>query len=379
MKAGIVAGEPSADLLAAELLRSLRDLDPSVRACGLGGPEFAAAGGDSIESGGALAVMGLVEVLAHLPRLLALRRRLERHFLAQRPDVFVGVDAPDFNLELELALRRAGIPTVQYVGPSIWAWRQYRRGKLARAVDRVLVLFPFEKSFYDSAGVPCTFVGHPLADRVPLVIDRDAARQKLGLEADAVVVALMPGSRRAELRQHCGIFLHAADRIVRRCAGARFVSSLADEVGVDLLNAAVQKDALAGLPLDVYCRRTHDVLAASDVAIVASGTITLEAMLYKLPMVVAYRMNALSFHLIRRLVRVKYAALPNLLSDAGVVPEFLQERCRPEELAAAALRWLNDAQASDELRREFLRRHTELRCDAGARAAAAVLDVARGA
>ncbi|MBI1732866.1 MAG: lipid-A-disaccharide synthase [Gammaproteobacteria bacterium] len=375
---GLVAGEPSADGLAAELLRALRIIEPELRATGLGGAEFVAAGGETNDSMNSLAVMGLVEVLVHLPRLIALRRRLVRHFLALRPDVFVGVDAPDFNLDLELTLRRAGIRTIQYVGPSVWAWRRYRLRKIARAVDRVLAVFPFEKSFYDRAGVPCTFVGHPLADRIPLHADRAGARERLGLDPGAIVVALLPGSRRAELLQHTSIFLRAADWIARRCPGAGFVSSLVDETGVQFVRAEVQRQGLVNLSLHVHCRRTHDVLAAADVAIVASGTVTLEAMLFKVPMVVAYRMHPVSYHIIRGLVSVKYAALPNLLSGTGVVPELLQDRCRPEELGAAAMRWLSDARACDDLRREFSRRHAELRCEAGARAAAAVLAVARG-
>jgi lipid-A-disaccharide synthase len=293
--------------------------------------------------------------------------------------VFVGIDAPDFNLGLATTLRQAGIRTVQYVGPSVWAWRRYRVRNVARAVDRVLVLFPFEKDVYADAGVPCAFVGHPLADRIPLAVDRAGARQRLGLDAGAVVVALLPGSRQAELRQHCTIFLRAGERIARECAGARLVSSLADPAGAGLMRAAVRNEWRTGPMPDVYCRRTHDVLAAADVAIVASGTVTLEAMLFKVPMVVAYRMHPLSFHVIRRLVRVRYAALPNLLGGAELVPEFLQDECRPQALADAALHWLRDARAGDGLRREFLRLHGELRCGAAARAAAAVLDVARGA
>lgn len=375
---GLSACEPSADLLAGALLRALRARDADVRVSGLGGPEFTAAGGVALEPAGDTAVMGLVEVAMHLPRLLGLRARLARHFLQQRPDVFVGVDAPDFNLGLELQLRRAGIRTVQYVGPSVWAWRSYRLRKIARACDRVLVLFPFEKPFYDAAGVSCTFVGHPLADSIPLEPDRVAARTRLGLAPDAVVVALLPGSRRAELGAHVSIFLEAAGLIARRIPGARFVASLVNQQGADTVRAAALALG-AGVPApELHLRRTQDVLMAADVAIVASGTATLEGMLCKTPMVVAYRMNPLSYRIIRSLVRVEHAALPNLLCGRTVVPELLQGACRPQELAVGALRWLEDASAAQSLRAEFMAQHVALRCAAAQRAADAVLDVARG-
>lgn len=375
---GLSACEPSADLLAGALLRALRAREPGVQVAGLGGTEFIAAGGNALEPAGDTAVLGLVEVAMHLPRLLALRSRLVRRFLVEPPDVFVGVDAPDFNLGLELQLRRAGIRTVQYVGPSVWAWRAYRLRKIARACDRVLVLFPFEKRFYDAAGVPCTFVGHPLADSIPLEPDRAAARARLGLPPGAVVVALLPGSRRAEIRAHAGIFLEAAALLARRCPGARFVASVVNEVDANSVRAAAHA-AGTGVPVpDIHPGRTQDVLAAADVAIVASGTATLEAMFCKTPMVVAYRMNPLSYRIIRSLVRVDYAALPNLLCGREVVPELLQQYCRPEALATAALRWIEDAPAAQALRTEFAARHVALRCDAAQRAAAAVLDVARG-
>lgn len=375
---GISACEPSADALAGELLAGLRGIDPGAQAYGLGGAAFTAAGGVALESTGGPAVMGLVEVLAHLPRLLALRRRLQRRFLADRPDVFVGIDAPDFNLGLELGLRRAGIRTVQYVGPSVWAWRRYRLREIARACDRVLVLFPFEKPFYDAAGVPCTFVGHPLADRVPPVPDRAAARSRLGLAPDATVVALLPGSRRAELDYHADVFAAAAALLARAHPGACFASSLVDPHAAAAMGRAL---AAAGVPAAatvVHVGRTHDVLEAADVAIVASGTVTLEAMLFRVPMVVAYRLHPISHRIIRTLVQVEHAALPNLLCGREVVPELLQDRCRPAELAAAATRWLSDTAAADALRREFAHQHTALRCNAATRAARAVLAVAAG-
>lgn len=376
---GLSACEPSADLLAGALLRALQVRDAEVRVSGLGGAEFIAAGGEALEPASDTAVMGVVEVAMHLPRLLALRNRLARHFLRQRPDVFVGVDAPDFNLGLELQLRRAGIRTVQYVGPSVWAWRSYRLRKIARACDRVLVLFPFEKQFYDAAGVPCTFVGHPLADSIPLEPDRAAARNRLRLASDAVVVALLPGSRRAELGAHARIFLEAAGLIARRVPGARFVASLVNQRDADTVRAAAQALGPGTPAPELHLRRTQDVLTAADVAIVASGTATLEAMLCKTPMVVAYRMNPLSYRIIRSLVRVEHAALPNLLCARALVPELLQDACRPQELAAGALRWLEDATAAQSLRAEFMTQHVALRCGAAQRAADAVLDVARGA
>jgi lipid-A-disaccharide synthase len=376
---GLSACEPSADMLAGALINALRARDAGARVCGLGGTEFAAAGGVMLEPAGDTAVMGLVEVAMHLPRLLALRARLGRHFLRQRPDVFVGVDAPDFNLGLELQLRRAGIPTVQYVGPSVWAWRSYRLPKIARACDRVLVLFPFEKRFYDAAGVPCTFVGHPLADSIPLEPDRAGARARLGLAPDAVVIALLPGSRRAELSAHVRVFLETAGLLAQRLPGVRFVASLVNQQGADAVRTVAQALGPGATMPELHLRRTQDVLMAADVAIVASGTATLEAMLCKTPMVVAYRMNPLSYRVIRSLVRVDHAALPNLLCGRAVVPELLQDDCRAQDLAAAALHWLEDASAAQSLRAEFMAQHVALRCAAAQRAADAVLDVARGA
>ena len=375
----LVAGESSADQLAGALLRAIHGIEPDAGVSGLGGPEFVAAGGIAIASMDEMAVMGLLEVVAHLPRLLALRARLVRQFLSRRPDVFVGIDAPDFNLDLELQLRRRGVHTVQYVGPSVWAWRRYRLRKIARAVERVLVLFPFEQVFYDAAGIPCTYVGHPLADEIALEPDRGAARQRLGLEAGATVVALLPGSRRAEIRQHAGVFLQAADWIARRCPEARFVVSMRDDQGLDQLRREMQRLDLARLPIQLHCNRTHDALAAADAALVASGTVTLEALLFKCPMVVAYRMHPVSYHILRSMVSVRHVALPNLLCGAEVVPELLQDQCRPERLGAEVLRWLQDAGACAVLRGQFTQQHLQLRHGASARAAAAVLAVARGA
>lgn len=376
---GLVAGEPSADHLAGALLRAVRAVEPHAGFFGLGGPEFVAAGGSAIAPMDAMAVMGLMEVIAHLPRLLKLRSRLVRQFLTRRPDVFVGIDAPDFNLELELQLRRQGVHTVQYVGPSVWAWRRYRLRKIARAVERVLVLFPFEQALYDAAGIACTFVGHPLADAIALEPDRAAARERLGIDRGAVIVALLPGSRRAEIRQLAGSFLQAADWIAHHCPEARFVVSLLDERGLDLFRGEISRLGLDRLPILMYCNRTHDALAAADAALVASGTVTLEAMLCKCPMVVGYRMHPVSYHILRSLVRVRHVALPNLLCGAEVVPELLQDQCRPERLGAEVLRWLNDAHACGEVRQLFMQQHQQLRCGASERAAAAVLAVARSA
>ncbi len=375
----LVAGEPSADQLAGALLRAIHAIEPAAGVSGLGGPQFVAAGGNAIASMDELAVMGLLEVVAHLPRLLALRARLVRHFLGVRPDVFVGIDAPDFNLDLELQLRRKGIHTVQYVGPSVWAWRRNRLRKIARAAERVLVLFPFEQAFYDAAGIPCTHVGHPLADEIVLEPDRGAARRRLGLDAGAIVVALLPGSRRSEIRQHAGVFLQAADWIARQCPEARFVVSQRDDAGLAVLRDEINRLSLDRLPIQMHRDRTHDALAAADAALVASGTVTLEALLFKCPMVVAYRMHPVSYHILRALVSVRHVSLPNLLCGAEVVPELLQHQCRPERLGAEVLRWLRDPGACSALRRQFMQQHLQLRRGASARAAAAILDVARGA
>jgi len=366
---GIVAGEPSGDQLGAELVQALRGKFPGLEVEGIGGPRLQAAGCRSLFPMERLSVMGLVEVLGRYVELRRIRAELAEHFLRNPPDVFIGVDAPDFNLGLERRLRAAGIRTVHYVSPSVWAWRRWRLRGIARSVDLMLALFPFEERFYRNAGIPVACVGHPLADRIPPAPDRAAARARLGLDPAVRVVALLPGSRRSELERLAAPFLSAAMEIHGQRPQTVFVCSPLDESAAAFCRGIRGCEAL---PVAFFPGRSHDVLEACDVALVASGTVTLEAMLFKRPMVVAYRMNPLTFAILRALVKVKFAALPNLLAGEALVPEYLQDDCTPGHLAEAVLRCLDDEAATARLQSRFSELHAELRRGASARSAEAV-------
>jgi lipid-A-disaccharide synthase len=372
---GIVAGEASGDILGADLIRALRATAPDIRVEGIGGPCMIQAGCEVIVPLEKLSVMGLMEVIGRYRELLGIRKSIAAHFFNNPPDLFIGIDAPDFNLVLESRLHRSGIKTVHYVSPQVWAWREYRVRKIRKAVDRMLVLLPFEKEYYDGRGIPVTYVGHPAADRIKLVPERAAARARLGLPGDKKIIALMPGSRTMELDRLLSPFLHAAQWCVKQRDDIYFASSLLNQAAVDQFNQALSTSTLKDLPVSVYNNRADDVLEAADTALLASGTITLEAMLYKLPMVVAYKMNALSFRLINTLVKVKYAALPNLLAGAEVVPEFLQGKCRPDKLGAALLEWLDDVSGVEKLQETFTSMHKQLQRNASITAAQSILDL----
>ncbi|MBI2970671.1 MAG: lipid-A-disaccharide synthase [Gammaproteobacteria bacterium] len=374
---GIVAGEPSGDVLAARLLSELRGRCPGLEAVGVGGPQLAAAGCRILQSMDKLAIMGIAEVIGSYAGLVRLRRSLVDHFRGHPPDVFIGVDAPDFNLDLELALHRSGIKTVHYVSPSIWAWRQKRVHKIAHAVDLMLVLFPFEKEYYDRHGIAARYVGHPLADQVPLEPDQPAARRRLGMATDAPVVAILPGSRRAELRRHAAPFLLAADWVRARRGDARFAGAVVDDQAAEFCNAAVKRLGLSRLAIRFHPGRAQDVLEAADVALLASGTVSLEAMLMKRPMVVAYKMNRLTFMILRAMVSLNHVALPNLLAGCEIVPERLQGACRPELLGRDLLRWLERPDDSESVRARFTEIHKTLRKNATAAAAESVLQLMR--
>ena len=372
---GIVAGEASGDILGAELIRALRSTAPDIRIEGIGGPCMIQAGCASIVPLEKLSVMGLMEVIGRYRELLGIRKSIATHFFNNPPDLFIGIDAPDFNLDLESSLHSNGIKTVHYVSPQVWAWREYRLRKIRKAIDRMLVLLPFEKEYYERQDIPVTYVGHPAADRIRLVPDRAAARARLGLPGNKKIIALMPGSRTMELDRLLPTFLHAAQWCVRNRDDIYFASSLLNQAAVDRFDQALSTSTLKNLPVSVYNNRADDVLEAADTALLASGTITLEAMLYKLPMVVAYKMNPLSFHLINAMVKVKYAALPNLLAGAKVVPEFLQGKCRPDKLGTALLAWLDDASGVEKLRATFTSMHKQLRHNASVTAAQSILDL----
>ena len=372
---GIVAGEASGDILGADLIRALRSTAPDIRVEGIGGPCMIRAGCEAIVPLEKLSVMGLMEVISRYRELLGIRKSIAAHFLDDPPDLFIGIDAPDFNLDLECKLHNSGIKTVHYVSPQVWAWREYRLRKIRKAIDRMLVLLPFEKDYYERQGIQVTYVGHPAADRIRLVPERAVARTRLGLPGDKKIIALMPGSRTMELDRLLSPFLHAAQWCVRQRDDIYFASSLLNQAAVDRFNQALSTSTLKNLPVSVYNNRADDVLEAADTALLASGTITLEAMLYKLPMVVAYKMNPLSFRLINAMVQVKYAALPNLLAGVEVVPEFLQDQCRPDKLGTALLKWLDDTSGVEKIRGIFTSMHKQLRRNASVTAAQSILEL----
>ncbi|MAB96900.1 MAG: lipid-A-disaccharide synthase [Pseudomonadaceae bacterium] len=369
LRVALVAGEASGDILGAGLMQALKLRHPQVEFIGVGGPRMQAQGLEPIFPMERLSVMGLVEVLGRLPELLSRRRDLIKTLIAAKPDVFIGIDAPDFNLGLELKLRQAGIKTVHYVSPSVWAWRQKRVLKIRDACDLMLTLFPFEAQFYDEHQVPVRFVGHPLADEIPLQADRHGAREALGLAHDAPVIALMPGSRGGEVGRLGALFLDAAERLRALRPGIQFVLPCASRERREQLEAMLADRDLALTLLD---GRSHEALAACDAVLIASGTATLEALLYKRPMVVAYRVAPLTYSILKRLVKSPYISLPNLLAKRLLVPEMIQDAATAEALAQTVSPLLDGGEVQTE---GFDQIHRSLRCDASKQAADAVLEL----
>nr|WP_189635904.1 lipid-A-disaccharide synthase [Pseudomonas chlororaphis] len=368
LRIALVAGEASGDILGAGLMRALKAQHPTVEFIGVGGPLMQAEGLTSYFPMERLAVMGLVEVLGRLRELLARRKKLVQTLIAEKPDAFIGIDAPDFNLNIELQLRQAGIKTVHYVSPSVWAWRQKRVLKIREGCDLMLTLFPFEARFYEEKGVPVRFVGHSLADAIPLEADRAAARAELGLP-EGPLVALMPGSRGGEVGRLGALFLDAAQRLRALRPGVRFVMPCASpERRVQLEELLAGRD----LPLTLLNGQSHQALAACDAVLIASGTATLEALLYKRPMVVAYRLAPLTFWILKRMVKSPYISLPNLLAQRLLVPELLQDDATAEALAQTLSPLIEDGQ---EQTRGFDEIHRTLRRDASNQAAEAVLNL----
>jgi len=365
---GLVAGEASGDLLGAHFVSALKHPHPDLRAAGIAGPRLIQAGVEAIYPSEKLAVNGYVEVLRHLPELLWIRSRITHHFLRERPRVFVGIDAPDFNFTLEAKLKQAGIPTVHFVSPSLWAWRPERIHRIKQAVSHMLVVFPFEEQIYRDAGIPVTYVGHPLADVIPLQSDTVAARAAVGLAAGPVI-ALLPGSRLSEVRRHARLMLEASALILHTHPDAQFVLPAANEAAARLIRLAAQDLAL---PLHILDGQSHAALAACDVALVASGTATLEAALFKKPMVITYRVPALTAYLMRKKALLPWIGLPNILARDFVVPERVQEDATPAHLAADALVWLADAPRCQALADRFHAMHVSLRQNASARIAEAL-------
>jgi lipid-A-disaccharide synthase len=373
MQLAMVAGEASGDLLAGLLLTGLKQRWPALQARGIGGPRMAEQGFEAWWPHQKLAVRGYVEVLRHYREISGIRDALAERLLRERPAAFVGIDAPDFNLGLEKRLKAAGIKTVHFVCPSIWAWRGGRAKKMAASCDHVLCLFPFEPELLHRHGVAATFVGHPLADAIPLQPPRAASRAALGLAEADEVVAVLPGSRRSEIQYIAPAFLQAAALMHRQRPGLRFVLPISPGLR-EMIEPLVQAHA-PGLPLQLLNGQSHAALAACDVTLIASGTATLEAALFKLPMVIGYRMHGLSWQLMKRMRYQPWVGLPNILSADFVVPELIQEACQPAALAAATLRWLDDRPAAAALARRFEDLHHSLRRDTARCAADALAQV----
>jgi lipid-A-disaccharide synthase len=374
LRVALVAGENSGDQLGAGLIRELARLRPGSHFEGLAGPRMVAAGCTAVAAADELAAYGLVDVLRHLPRGLRLRQKLLQRWRAEPPDVFVGIDAPAFNLGLEARLHAAGIPTVHYVSPTVWAWRRYRLRTLRRGVDLLLTLFPFEAEFCIRHGMPALFVGHPLAEAIPLLPDRAAARRALDLEPGGRWVALLPGSRSGEIAHLAGTFLAAAAWLHARRPDTAFLLPLA----APRLRTEVER-ALArhpGLPLRLLDGQAREALVAADAVLVASGTASLETLLAKRPMVVAYRVAQLTYLVTRPLVRLRHFALPNLLAGRGLVPEFIQGAATPEALGESLQALLDDPAVAAAQVAGCLAIHHQLRRDADRQAADAVLGVA---
>ena len=374
LRIGIVVGEASGDILGAGLIKSLQVKYPNCEIEGIAGPQMQALGAKSLFQMEELAVMGLFEVLPKLKRILNIRSQLADHFIANPPDVFVGIDAPDFNLGLELKLKKAGIKTVHYVSPSVWAWKKKRIFKIAKATDMVLSLFPFEKAFYDEHKVPCTFVGHTLADQIPVEADRVKARTVLGLEEEDLVLAMLPGSRAGEIGKLSEPFLGAVKILLKSHPELKVLVPVINKFRKQQFESileAFDKD----LPVRVVYGHSRDVMTASNAVMMASGTATLEGMLCKRPLVVAYKFNRLSYYIFKVMIRgLKYFSLPNLLADKPLVKELLQDEVEPEVLAAEVSKVITTE--DKELLAEFTRLHQSIRCNASDMAADAVLKVA---
>jgi lipid-A-disaccharide synthase len=376
VRIALVAGETSGDTLGAALIEGLKTRFPQAQFAGVAGPKMRAAGCEAWHDIEALSVMGLTEVLAHLPRLFRLRGQLRRRLIDWRPDVFIGVDYKEFNLGLARQLKRAGLTTVQYVSPQVWAWRQGRVRTIGESVDLVLCLFPFEPDFYREHGVRAAFVGHPLADQFPDHVDRAAARAALGIDAQARVLAVLPGSRRGEVEKLSDCFAGAAELLARRYPG---LVTIAPMVTPALRETFAARCAALAPTANIRLLEGHSrqALAAADVVLVASGTATLETALSKRPMVVAYRLGAITAFLLRNLglVKARHFSQPNLLAGKELVPEFFQEAATPENLCQALSRWIERPQDVEGVIAEFSALHARLRCGGAERAANEVAEL----
>ena len=379
VRVGMVAGEASGDQLAAHLISALKARRPELQFAGIGGPKMIAQGFESHAPMEKLAVRGYAEVLRHYREIMGIRRRLAARLLEERPALFIGVDASDFNLDLERKLKEAGIPAVHYVSPSIWAWRGWRVRRIARSVTHLLAMFPFEPALYEKAGVPVTYVGHPLADLVPMSPNKAEARAELRLPSSGRIIALLPGSRRSELHYMADLFVQTARRLLQDLPQAHFVCPTASRATRELFEAALRRHDAAGLPLTLLFGHSHEALAAAEVALVASGTATLETALFKTPMVITYKQSAVTWALMKRMLYLPYIGMPNILAGERLVPEFVQDKATPGALAEAILALLHDAAARRRQIEKFREMHTILQQGTAHKAADAVLGVLDGA
>lgn len=367
---GIVVGEASGDILGAALMQELRKHFPNAEFSGVGGPRMLAQGFHSYFPQDRLAVMGLIEPLKRLPELLRIRKFLREHFIANPPAVFIGIDSPDFTISLEASLKEKGIKTVHYVSPSVWAWRQKRIVKIAGAVDLMLTLLPFEAKFYHDHNVPVEFVGHHLADEIPFSVDKLAARKLLGLPEEGRIVALLPGSRASEVERMGELFMRTAVYCLEQDPNLQFIIPAANPDRYRQLH--IQLHDFVDFPIKLINGHSHEAMAAADVVLLASGTVTLEALLLKKPMVVAYKMAPLTFMILSWLVKTPWVSLPNLLAQKMLVPELLQDKATPETLSAAVMNYFENPADAQAMSCTFAQMHSELKRDASARAADAV-------
>lgn len=376
LRIGIVANEPSGDLLGAGLMGEIRARVPDVAFEGIGGPLMLEQGCRSLFPMERLSVMGLVEVLKHLPELLSIRRQLIAHFKNNPPDLFIGVDAPDFNLGVEKALKSVAIPTVHYVSPTVWAWRPKRVKKIRAAVDLILSIFPFEADFLSRHQVPVSFVGHPLADEIPFENSREAARKRLSIKDEQQVIALLPGSRMGEVESLAAIFLESAKQCLMSKPNLHFLVPLVNSPTRRAFET-IWKSVAPELPITLMEGGARDAMEAADALLTASGTATLEGLLMKRPMVVAYRLNALTYWIVKRfnLLKIPYVAMANLLAGEELAPEFIQDAATPEALSSALIELLDSPQRVARIEQIYARLHREMRLDSSSKAAAAVLSL----
>lgn len=380
MRIGIVAGELSGDKLAAELIKAIKshpDLQSKeVEFVGVGGPAMIAAGCRSLFLQETLSVMGIAEVVKHYPELYRLRKNLVEYFVNNPPDVYIGVDSPGFNLGIEDKLKKAGIKTAHYVSPQVWAWRKWRLKKIAKAVDLMLTVLPFEEDFYRRNGVEARFVGHPRADEIPEQLSQHKARNNLQLSADQRIIAILPGSRANEWRYHVDTFIETAKWCLQKNSDLHFVIALVNDRAQSFFSEHLKLLA-PNLPVTLVQGNSIDVITAADVVLAVSGTAALEIMLLKKPMVIAFRMSGFTYQIAKRLVKLPYISLPNLLLDEACIPEFVQEEMQPEKLGAALMNWLDHPEEAKQLHEKFNKIHQQLRCNASEKAADAILELCK--